>query len=128
MPKGVFVVVDGEYSDYHIVGIFSTRQLAKDHVKMYGGYAEVWRLDDDTIYNGRKGLAEFNVWMDRVGQVYGSPSGSIPSENTKYPYISFYQDQLWLRTLAKDTEHAVKIANEVRAQILAANVWGIDVK
>jgi hypothetical protein len=125
MNLEVFVVTDGDYSDYHIVGIFSSQTLANEHVKIYGGDVNAWRVDDDTIYNGHKGLAEFYVEMNEDGATETDGWDlSFPDEDKKYPDIDFSKNKLSCFVLARNREHANKIVNEIRTQLLAQNEWG----
>ena len=46
----VYILTDGDYSDYHVVGVFSTRELAEDYVNSSERY-EVdrigeWEMDE----------------------------------------------------------------------------------
>ncbi|MBR2248771.1 MAG: hypothetical protein IJ880_17455 [Bacilli bacterium] len=52
----VYVVTDGEYSDYHIVGIFSDREKAEICVaiKTEDGGVEEWDVDDIKIDSNLK--------------------------------------------------------------------------
>lgn len=41
----VYILTDGDYSDYHVVGVFSTRELAEDYVNSSERY-EMDRIDE----------------------------------------------------------------------------------
>ena len=35
----VYIVTEGEYSDYHIVGVFATREAAEKYCAVHGNYS-----------------------------------------------------------------------------------------
>lgn len=55
-PKTVYAVTDGEYSDYRVLALFTTKKLADAHVEAAGGRVEPFLLFDHqprkvTIYS-----------------------------------------------------------------------------
>lgn len=122
----VYIVTDGEYSDYGIVGVFSTRELAdtcaKNLIKSKWSNAKVetWNLDPH-VDELRQGLAPWTVTMDRDGNSDAIiDAGSLDSkEDERHDWSGKYTFYVW----AEDEQHAVKIANERRAQIVAAGNW-----
>lgn len=135
----IYVIEQGEYSDYHVVGVFSTRENAERILTIINGSenhyykAEIaeWELDP-TIKELNAGLNPYRVVMDYFGK-------TERCEEIEHP---MYDDQLrvWGRTKAAfweheinvsdavagtvwaaDEKHAIKIANEYRAQQIALN-------
>lgn len=123
--KKIYVVTDGEYSDYHIIGIYSRKDYAEALIEAVGnGEIEIWSIDETKLeIRGRK---QYFVRMKRNGdteEVY------IDDSFSPYflPTYGFDMDgSLYNRCLAKDEQHAVKITNELRAKLIAKNEWGKD--
>jgi len=143
--SNVWTVSSGSYSDYRIVGIFSTEAKA---TKFY----ETRKLVDDEI--GSVSWEELDPAPPTVVQtitVQMFSDGTTYDLNPKWeevPYLGFrgfgsyfyyanlspnrdfptYAGQLVLVWTVEVTDpiHAVKVVNEKRAQILAAGLWGQD--
>ena len=140
--KSVWVIEQGSYSDYHVVGVFSSRENAEAIMEKAGGSlydAEIdqWELDPG-VEALHKGLNKYSVWMLR--------NGDLESEikRDEDPWRDSWADDLriWRRTQApmyqgkgipdvlqasvwaKDEKHAVKIVNERRTQAIASGEWG----
>jgi hypothetical protein len=137
-PKQPFVwaLVDGVYSDYKVVGVFSTAARARRLLaEVKSGKIERWVLDP-AIAQLVAGLSRWTVWMARDGKV----------ERAEQVELSVYDqfvdtDCIWYRTQApawkgktitdvldatvwaKDKAHAIKIVNERRLQLIAAGKW-----
>lgn len=158
MSQKIFIVTEGEYSDYHIEAIFSTKEAAEEYRQTYcseygepgGGSVEEWEVDDPLIYNGfPAGLAAWSVNMKENGDVdyahldgkpdaderpaYGTPyffRDTFPSPAGLKCYIyhgpTFGAWYLSMSVLARNKEHAIKIVNEKRTQLIAMNQWGIN--
>jgi hypothetical protein len=118
----LFLVSDGCYSDYRICGIYTTQEKAELARKLYAADNDVEEWEVDAMPDHPPGLFAFQVIMDREGSVSlvsfydaeAMPNRTwMPSGNLG---VRFY---MW----AKDEEHAVKIANERRAALVADNVW-----
>lgn len=124
----VYVVTRGSYSDYRIVGVFSSRKAAKDYANARDDHG--WdEYEVNALEMPPKGMKSYRVVMDRHGNVPTNPS-RYPDQ----PYIEvqanepedawdvwdekrglFFAD-MW----ARDKEHAVKIANERRTVALSS--------
>lgn len=131
----VFVVTSGDYSDYGIDAIFSTRDLAQAFIdafkanKWHEMDIEEWDLDPNKIHF-KQNRKPYFLRINKKGDVkdlevadsaYGFKQ-DIPDAE-----ISYTANNEWMNIncFANDENHAVKIAGEKRAQILAANSWGI---
>ena len=140
--KSVWVIEQGSYSDYRVVGVYSSKknaQLVCDAINAGESYDKAtvakWPVDESVLEVSR-GYKRFIVTMLRDGTV----------ENIRGPEaISSYDMSstltIWRRTqapaykgkgipdalngsvLAKDEKHAVKIANEQRTQMIALGRW-----
>ena len=123
--KSVFVLTDGEYSDYRIVSVFTTKELAEDFKLKFGcGEIEEHILDrkitDEVplynenyfIYHVYYNVKENSYECKKSEWCYASnefddkqvePMDGYSIRDNKYWYIGCY---------AKDEKHALKIANE----------------
>lgn len=110
----IFVVTDGDYSDYHIVTVCSTRERANRVVEVFGvGSVEEFEVDSIEI---NKGLLPFFVRLDADGnalQVQRSTSTYGFSESESYRDI---KGNFFTHVFAMDEEHAKKIAGERKLQ------------
>lgn len=146
--KSVWVVEQGSYSDYGVLGVFSTREAAEmmaarineaaDRCDEEATVAE-WPLDPgvDAL---RAGLWRFDIWMKEDGSadsVYpASDWKELPAEDPSHGLGNTFEmrilsvhpvptkeRQLRARVWARDREHAIKIANERRVQLVASGEW-----
>lgn len=132
----IYVVNSGEYSDYGIDGVFSTREKAEQYMQAfkkegYGGYNDIDEMElDQWLSEIDKGLLLYQVMMYRSGNVYRIERSNHPAWatdkvhwmthgywNPPEPWANFY---VW----AKDEQCAVKVANERRIQDLATTAVG----
>jgi hypothetical protein len=142
--KRVYTIEVGSYSDYHVIGVYSTKQRAQivyDALKEAGEYELndiVERELDPAVDAIRKGLFIFHVLMLRDGTVEGCTKGNISGYNIER---SIKPPRIWRRTqapaykgrdvpdvlecsvFARDTTHAIKIANEKRTMMIANGEW-----
>lgn len=146
MPiQTIWVVEQGEYSDYRVVGVFSSKEDAQqiadainDNTSDKATVAE-WPLNP-AVNELRQGFTPYLVDMREDGTV----------ERCEQWEISGYEiagyTQMWRRTQApayrgnpdkpdvlqtliwaKDADHAVKITNEHRTRMIATGEWAADV-
>lgn len=137
--KSVWVIEQGSYSDYHVAGVFSSKKNAELILsKMTGTYETPsiaqWDLDP-AVEEINAGLMTWNVRMLRDGTVehceeYGMTSYGLASDLSLWRRSQApayrgkgIEDCLSGTVWAKDGEHAIKIANERRAQMIAENKW-----
>ncbi len=134
--KTVWAIEQGSYSDYHVVGIYSTKEKA-DAVaaKLGGGYdtptVVEWPLDPaaDEVCAGLEPWRVYMLYDGTVERVERQEAASgyeilgstdIHHRGTSNaPVWRGKQDCLFVACWATDVEHAVKIANEKRAQKIA---------
>lgn len=130
--KIIYIVTDGEYSDYKICGVFDDPQLAKEFQDA-GGYDDIKDYPvNPYVFQLREG---WNVWLL---QMLKNGDTVYCKENNTYlywrlPIFEFLKEpggfsvKEWFldaTVLARDKEHAIKIVNEKRAQFIAENKWG----
>lgn len=146
----VFVVTKGSYSDYHIVGIFSDETKANMFADKFEGTVEPRTLDPfKPMFES--GLYPYDVWMQRDGSLsydvkarekYLEGYLDEPEKMTDYLHLvtdldielcrkypsSRSKPVSWLHVacMARDEQHAIKIANEKRIRLIAENQWPPD--
>lgn len=117
MGEEVYVVEAGEYSDYHIIGVFADRALAEKCAALMNGdvvvrplnpYADAWN----------QGLRPFEVVMAGNGDAMVSEGHVDGGEDAFDTFFGWRTFHVW----AESRGHAVKIANERRICLLAAGV------
>ena len=108
----VYVITKGAYSDYHIVAVVLDKQRAEEIVKAVSdsewSFAQIEEYDTDTFatqyaysisYYGRRWYANIDEYTDHQSN-------------------HIYNDHSFL-VFAKDKDHAIKIAQDMRAEYLA---------
>jgi hypothetical protein len=127
--KTVWLVTNGEYSDFHVVGIFSSKENAELVVKTCGGDVEETPIDP-FIEELNQGLFLFWVSMWRDGEAQSVYQESVDGEPVSPKVVEHFGiradgggSRLNGNVWAKDKEHAVKIFNEKRAQMIASGEW-----
>jgi hypothetical protein len=137
--KKIWVIEEGSYSNYRVVGVFSSRKNAEVVAKaLKSGYDNptiaCWALDP-IIEELSKGLRQHLVLMLRDGTVERigateltsyeiSGSASIWRRSSAPAYKGKgVPDCLQATVWAKDEKHAVKIANEIRGRMIANGEW-----
>lgn len=136
----VWIIEQGCYSDYHVVGIFSTREKAQrvcDWVNAMEPYdrAEIAeRALDPVVDELNAGLRQWRVHMLRDGSTeyikqqdstYGMEGAcelwdrpNAPAHKGKnMPVV------LTATVWATDADHAIKVVNERRVKMIASGEW-----
>ena len=122
----VYIVTAGDYSDYRIEGVFTTKEKAQGYIDACikrPADIEVWKLNEWTA-KIEQGLKSYNVWIDEDGNVQRVELHS-PQKNEFSQRLGYIYDQGDFETAiwAKTPEHAIKVANERRTIIIATNRW-----
>jgi len=126
--KSVWVVEEGSYSDYHVVGVFSTKENADRIAELTDGYVNEWKIDPG-IGELNQGREPYSVGMEKDGTVLyvsrniWSYSLRITGKPTVVRSCANPEGVLSGITFATSEEHAVKIANEIREQRIAEGNW-----
>jgi len=126
--KIVYLVVSGEYSDYTVHAGFTNESRANEYKDaICADDVEAMELDPpDDLIRYPKGYGAWVVWMHKDGNCENSPrrtdirnlndtSLRVTHAHATSGYV-FY-------VVAANMEHAVKIANEKRVQMIANNEW-----
>jgi hypothetical protein len=139
--KTVFAIEQGCYSDYRVVGVYSSREAAErvcEVVNAATSYekatVEEWPLNPgfDGINAGHK---QFRVFMHRDGSVESAELYELIGHQLE-DYTTILRrsqhpsthgrnakDVLLAIVWAKDAHHAIKIVNERRGQMIAMGEW-----
>ena len=122
--KKIWVVTSGDYSDYSISCVFSTKKLAKLFIKEKDN--DRYRLEEYTLNfpnvvldKLRNGYKRYETSMAKDGFVNEC---KITTEIDDRDYFMGNNNLLYNFTWSKSTKHAIKITNEVRVQLIANKV------
>lgn len=115
----IYVLTEGDYSDYHIVTLYSTLELAEEAQKLCPeSNIEEYKLDSE-IPDHPQGLFGWSVTIDAEGNTirssYQEDVISRPFEPQEKYYENHYSNSnttslFVVRCWARDKEHAEKIA------------------
>lgn len=140
--KSVWVIEQGCYSDYRVVGVYTAKEKAERVADALNASENSW--DRATIAEWpidpgyaeiNQGRRRFSVVMLRDGTVERSDQEEIAAyslsdefriwERTKAPAFKGkgIADALTATVWGRDQKHAVKIVNERRAQMIASGEW-----
>lgn len=113
----IYIVADGDYSDYRIIGASTSRESAERIQKAFKA-CYLHELDDAVAISSD--LSPFQVKISDLGVVH-----SVTLAKNAYEMRAAFDGGGNMRTgiWARDVEHAVKIANERRVQVKALNAW-----
>lgn len=123
----------GDYSDYTVVGVYSSLELARTAAQLFGAEA---RVDDDDgmemddVPCVPDNMLAFHVYLDKEGNKPNNFINIATLEDASdfEPSLVIYETitkaiYLQCKTWARDKQHAIKIANEKRTQIIALGRW-----
>ena len=122
--KKVYIVTEGNYSDYDIVAVFSTKKKAKEFLKKYEEvypYIDV-RIEEYPVDVPVEKCFGYVVVMKKNGDVVRTEK----TYDTEFGFRGFHflsGDLVWAVN-TDDEKKAIKVVNEKRAIILAHNAWG----
>lgn len=135
MPMS-YIVMAGEYSDRHVCGVYTTQENADYAARLFNGWVE--EFEPDALPGHPKGTIGFVVFMAKDGAAEARPISAelVDHYAGKDDFDRKYRrdddgvlhatQQIRAYLWARDEQHAVKIVNEKRAQIIAANEWPED--
>ena len=114
-----YAITEGEYSDYRVLAVFSTKELAEKELPKYGGDAEIEEFPfDPEIPEPPTGMTGYRC--------YSSSDGSASAFFLSLPQMAEYASMGKLGDVqadprgrcyiviiwARDKDHAIKIAAE----------------
>lgn len=116
----VYVVTQGEYSDYHIVGVTLDKAKAERWVELYK--ADKCKYDSDATIEEYEAdeFGNDGLYLWEVSAGWGSKDVQI-DKNNGYDYGEWYRDDhdYRLTVMARDKAHALKVAQDKIAMIKA---------
>lgn len=121
----IYVVTKGSYSDYHIITATTDKELANEIAKKFD---EEWLETDVEVYEDAEIMLKPLYWVEFDGKgdicavkdesdyeyAYGDVNEYRPYHKRHPSYGGGY-----VYVTADNADHAVKIANEKRAEFLA---------
>ena len=132
MNGTIYVVTEGDYSNYHICAVFDDKELAELYLSHFGGEIEEWELNP-LQKQLRQGRVVWHVQMNQEGgtSYFGvhATERDVPETDKMVPVrMSSLPDyryawHLEIECYAENKQHAIKIANERRTQIIALSLW-----
>lgn len=129
--KTIYIVTEGSYSDYTIKAVFDDKELADKYASVYHD-ADVEEYDINSEADKvKQGLILYSLKMLKDGtatDIYTRGYDTLKETQSSIHggYVSGSLEHvlyLYVRCLAKDEQHAIKIANEIRLQRIAGNQW-----
>ena len=119
----VYLVTQGNYSSYHVIGAFSTKARARAYVKK--GRADLELSDEcieEVLLDGAVPRFVTVVKMLKTGRVL-----QVETQRYAYPFEKAWYDRVLKAGIfafyTADQEAAIKTANEYRAILLAQDKW-----
>jgi hypothetical protein len=129
--KKVFIVTSGEYSDYNIEAVFSSKELANKYIdekkkqRNYNADYDNYQIEEYTVnfddFVKNKIIHGYNFYtvnMNKQGDVI---KVIRTTEYADCNYIFYNNDTLLAYRWAKSEKGAIKATNELRAQLIAFN-------
>ena len=131
--KTIYIITDGEYSDYSIIAPCATEEDAKKYIQKFDlkhATIEEHKLIDENFYEFVTDKIHYTVYMDKHGNsevhVNKYEFSKIETEYVFYNRSMIYNEKdfgIMVNCWANSEEHAVKIANEIRTRLIASGEW-----
>lgn len=127
----LFAVSKGSYSDYCVVGIFTTRKKAQKFMDAFDekvdgfSWSEYNEIEeyvlDIAMSEIERGLRVYEVKFDVDGNVQRAEVDISTYEIETLPSVNLHEFNGWVycRMWARDKKHAIKIASDMRRMELA---------
>ncbi len=123
----VYLVTTGCYSDYKVAGVYSTMKKAELARKLAGHDANpIDEFELDAIPEHPPGMLLFGVKMDKDGNVISWKTCDSESSKSLYEWRPWNCDLIRFSMWARDSDRAIKIANEKRLMLIASGQWTTD--
>lgn len=128
--KKMYIITAGEYSDYHICGVYDDKEKAQEYIDVFAKdeYSEM--MIEDFMLNPyeleiSEGMRPYFLRMDREGNVYDI---HVRDSSYKFNYDDIshgfdVNDNLYNHCFARNEEHAVKITSELKFRLEAEGKW-----
>lgn len=129
----LYAVTQGDYSDYCILGLFSDKEKAERCAVLtapkWGLGAVVKEYEADAFDDPHPGLLPYEIRIGRHGATHAwLRVPEVPNKHLWRPPCSHDKDQerIHIFTWARDEAHAVKIAGDIRRQLIASGEWTLN--
>lgn len=113
----VYVITQGIYSDKKVIGVVSSLEGREGLLAISEVRSMEFELDN--IPDVPPGYKIFTVEMKMDGKVIDVEQATKLPEEDDWR-VGTFEDQLWRVVFAESEEHAVKIVNEERVQLIAS--------
>ena len=132
--KKIYVITQGSYSDYRICTLCSTKEIAEEATKLYGG-SVIEEYDLDYLPNRPKGEYYWCINMDWDGNIINTPSTMgveyekdfiLKWQPYSYSNSSSVSNKIQFSVWASDENIAIKSCNEKRSRLIAVGYRGIS--
>lgn len=129
--KKIYIVTSGEYSDYQIEAVFSTKEKANDFVQQHGTdyNIEEYDLDEEVVNETKVWRIEFDTCTNKMTRAFIVENTAPIVDKLKdtcivEEYIPSPRQYMILIVDAGSMNHAVKIARERFAAVKANEyIW-----
>jgi hypothetical protein len=123
----VYMVSRGSYSDYRILGIYSTQEKADRALEVYAA-DEIEEVELDAIPETPPGMLAWWVDMTEAGDIKQGPHRRDPLDDvhTSWRMALGYADvppRAFFDVWARDADHAAKVAADKRKELMATGEW-----
>jgi hypothetical protein len=125
----IYVVTQGEYSDYRIVAVYDTKDAAEYHAEHLLGewkpedvWVEEYELNPQRAIINDK-LLPLMVTMTREGDTSHIEKCDVEDASNGCVNLGCHGSDGRFYVLARNEQHAVKIANERRTRLIADGIW-----
>lgn len=127
MNKKIYIVTEGEYSDYHICAVFSTREKAEEYVQSKGTDYKIEEHDLDEEIKREVKLWRVIFFLDN-GEVIEACHAGVQLEDLtdtcQLKPTSFGEQLMYFYVLSETMDKAIKIASERLAAIKSNDyIW-----
>lgn len=122
--KTIYIVTEGEYSDYRICAVFDNKELAQKYIKATTSnsrWSDEKEIEEWPLNELKKGYKFFAVNMGKNGNSTVEEANCIWGPRF---FKQYNEEFLKMNVMAKDEKHAIKIVNEKRVQLIANDMWG----
>lgn len=123
----MYLVTDGCYSDYRVLGVYDSMELAARAKEIFNADNDVEEHELNAVPDVPPGLLAWRVRIQKDGTAVAQrDSAPINADERMVPYSSGSPQGMVTSCYATDEKHAVKIANERRIAALAIGTWEED--
>lgn len=123
----IYVVTQGDYSDYHICGVYSTEENATRAAELFSRANQACDVEEyelDILSDCPNGMLPYIVLMEQNGNAAADRISAAQVPREWKPFGDGLR--VCFEMYACSETHAIKIANERRLQLIASGEWTTD--